>query len=32
VNASVVLSVVMLFAVNVILTEIYSVLVPQRLG
>ncbi|HEY2205976.1 MAG TPA: ABC transporter permease [Pseudonocardia sp.] len=32
VNASVVLSVVLLFAVNVIATEIYSVLVPQRLG
>jgi phospholipid/cholesterol/gamma-HCH transport system permease protein len=32
VNASVVLSVVLLFAVNVISTEIYAALVPQRLG
>jgi phospholipid/cholesterol/gamma-HCH transport system permease protein len=32
VNATVVLSVVLLFAVNVVITQIYSVLVPQRLG
>jgi phospholipid/cholesterol/gamma-HCH transport system permease protein len=32
VNATVVLSVVLLFAVNVIATEIYAVLVPQRLA
>lgn len=32
VNASVVLSVVLLFAVNVIATQIYAVLVPPRLG
>lgn len=32
VNATVVLSVVLLFAVNVIVTEIYAVLVPQRLA
>jgi phospholipid/cholesterol/gamma-HCH transport system permease protein len=32
VNASVVLSVVLLFAVNVIATEIYSTLVPQQVG
>lgn len=32
VNASVVLSVVLLFAVNVVITEIYATFVPQRLG
>jgi phospholipid/cholesterol/gamma-HCH transport system permease protein len=32
VNATVVLSVVLLFAVNVVITQIYSALVPQRLG
>jgi phospholipid/cholesterol/gamma-HCH transport system permease protein len=32
VNASVVLSVVLLFAVNVVATEIYSTLVPQQVG
>nr|WP_245645238.1 ABC transporter permease [Pseudonocardia acaciae] len=32
VNASVVLSVVLLFAVNVVITEIYATVVPQRLG
>ncbi|HEX4252493.1 MAG TPA: ABC transporter permease [Pseudonocardia sp.] len=32
VNATVVLSVVLLFAVNVVITEIYAALVPQRLG
>lgn len=32
VNATVVLSVVLLFAVNVVVTQIYSALVPQRLG
>jgi phospholipid/cholesterol/gamma-HCH transport system permease protein len=32
VNASVVLSVVLLFAVNVVTTELYSVLFPQRVG
>jgi len=32
VNASVVLSVVLLFAVNVVATEIYAALVPQRVG
>jgi phospholipid/cholesterol/gamma-HCH transport system permease protein len=30
VNASVVLSVVLLFAANVIITQIYATLVPQR--
>jgi phospholipid/cholesterol/gamma-HCH transport system permease protein len=32
VNATVVLSVVLLFAVNVVVTQIYAALVPQRLG
>ena len=32
VNATVVLSVVLLFAVNVVITEMYAALVPQRLG
>jgi phospholipid/cholesterol/gamma-HCH transport system permease protein len=32
VNASVVLSVVLLFAVNVVITELFAVFVPQRLG
>lgn len=32
VNASVVLSVVLLFAVNVVATQIYAALVPQRVG
>jgi phospholipid/cholesterol/gamma-HCH transport system permease protein len=32
VNASVVISVVLLFAVNVVATQIYATLVPQRIG